>query len=100
MFAGAETDRITYHGFTVILKALDVLLFCYIFKGQSYLALQKLEEFKERVRSTPAIWKTLIKVMKTDSVLKRVDDIGAKDEIGLNQLITDIFQLRSNKALK
>ena len=98
MFAGAETDRITYREYTVVLKALDALLFCYIFKGQSYLALQKLEQLTERVRESPGIWEILSTAMKTKSVLKAADKIRATDESGLDQLITDIFQSGTAKV--
>ncbi|MFQ6125676.1 MAG: tetratricopeptide repeat protein [Candidatus Heimdallarchaeota archaeon] len=95
VFAGAETDRITYQEYTVVLKALESLLFCYIFKGQSYLALQKLERLIEQVQASPSIWEILKTMMKSDATLKTIEDIGVVGEPGLNQMVLEIFQAES-----
>lgn len=95
VFAGAETDRITYQEYTVVLKALESLLFCYIFKGQSYFALQKLERLIERVQASPGILEVLNAMIKTDAPLKVIEDIGVADEPGLNQIVMEIFQAES-----
>lgn len=97
VFAEEEgIDRVMYHGYTVVVKPLDAMLVCYMFKGYSYLALQKLEQFVEGVQSSSKIWATLSTGTKTDSALKAVEVSGTVAEPGLHQLITEIFLLESN----
>jgi tetratricopeptide (TPR) repeat protein len=38
-------ERIKHQDLTVLLKPVESILFCYVFKGQSYSAIKKLEEF-------------------------------------------------------
>ncbi|MFQ5819890.1 MAG: tetratricopeptide repeat protein [Candidatus Heimdallarchaeota archaeon] len=89
-------DRVMYHGYTVVVKPLNSMLICYMFKGYSYLALQKLEQFVEGVQASSEIWETLSTGTKTDAALKAVEVSGTVAEPGLHQLITEIFLLESN----
>ncbi|MBD3189521.1 MAG: tetratricopeptide repeat protein [Candidatus Heimdallarchaeota archaeon] len=43
--SAGSLERIKHQEYTVLMKAIGGLMFCYVFKGQSYSALQKLEEF-------------------------------------------------------
>ena len=83
MFVGAETDRITYRRYTVILKAPDALLVCYIFKDHLYLAILKLEQFIERVLTDAARCRALTEVQQKSRVL----GLSA-----LQALIAEVFQ--------
>ncbi|MHA2371239.1 MAG: tetratricopeptide repeat protein [Candidatus Hodarchaeales archaeon] len=57
IFAESETiDRIVYKEYILALKMLESLTFCYAFKGQSYSALQKLDQFMEKTHASPSIW--------------------------------------------
>jgi len=95
VFSGSETNRIMYEEYTVVLKALDAFLFCYIFQGHSYLALQKLDQFIVRVRESAEMWKALITSAKTDSALKTVEARGAVEDSELHRLIIEIFASQS-----
>ncbi len=60
ILAGTESlDRIMYQEHTIALKGRDPLMSCYVFKGPSFLALQKLEQFLDTVQELPAVWKGL-----------------------------------------
>lgn len=43
--SAGSLERIKHQEYTVLMKAIGGLMFCYVFKGQSYSALHKLEEF-------------------------------------------------------
>jgi len=57
--ASGSIDRIMYEDYTVAVKALEDLLFCYIFQGPSYLALKKLEQFMVHIREDAVQWHIL-----------------------------------------
>ncbi|MFW9917595.1 MAG: hypothetical protein ACFFGZ_18490, partial [Candidatus Thorarchaeota archaeon] len=70
LFEGPETlDRIEYKEHTIAIKPLESLMFAYVFKGQSYLALQKLGQFMERIHSSRA-WQELNVAIQTGKVLE------------------------------
>ncbi len=58
---------------------------CYLFKGQTYPATQKLTRFTEQIQNITSIWQTLEKFYKTSQVLE------LKDNPSLESLITEIF---------
>jgi tetratricopeptide (TPR) repeat protein len=54
-----EVERITYKNHIIGMKRIDNLLFCYIFKGQSYSAVQKLRKFMTMIKNSLDIWENL-----------------------------------------
>ncbi len=58
-------DRIKYKEFTFVMKPSDDIIFCYIFKGHSYYAIQKLETFVNNVKETPNVWEIFDYFVKT-----------------------------------
>ncbi|MFX0065676.1 MAG: tetratricopeptide repeat protein [Candidatus Hermodarchaeota archaeon] len=77
-------DRISYQDYTVVIKALDQLMFCYVFKGHSYLAVKKLESFIERLQASE-VW---------IDIKSRVDKNKVKtllDDPLIYEIITDVF---------
>ena len=38
-------ERIKHHDLTILLKSMDSVLFCYVFRGQSYSAIKKVDRF-------------------------------------------------------
>ncbi|MFW9915265.1 MAG: tetratricopeptide repeat protein [Candidatus Thorarchaeota archaeon] len=68
---GTETiDRIMYQEHTLAMKLLENLMFCYVFKGQSYSALQKLDQFMETIHDSPSIWDAFFKTVQTGKMLQ------------------------------
>jgi tetratricopeptide (TPR) repeat protein len=63
-------DRIRIGENTILINPIESFLACYVIKGQSYLALQKLARFTEAIRENTDIWQTLNKSVKTSEMLE------------------------------
>jgi len=63
-------DRIRVGENTILVNPIESFLVCYVIKGQSYPALQKLTRFTEAIRDNPEIWKALKKSEKTSEMLE------------------------------
>jgi tetratricopeptide (TPR) repeat protein len=86
IFSGSEIiDRIMYKDFVVSLRALESLLFCYVFKGNSYYAIKKLERFASQTKDQERVWSSLIESIETGELIKE----NQKDI--LDNLISEIF---------
>ena len=62
---------------------MDPLFCCYVFKGQSYSASQKLDKFIETAQSTTPIWKVLKSSGKSGQLIT--------DEKPIESLVSEIF---------
>ncbi|MHA2039711.1 MAG: tetratricopeptide repeat protein [Promethearchaeota archaeon] len=63
-------DRIRVGENTILINPVEPFLACYVIKGQSYPALQKLTRFTEVVRENTEIWDALNKAVKTSEMLE------------------------------
>ncbi|MHA2037617.1 MAG: tetratricopeptide repeat protein [Promethearchaeota archaeon] len=63
-------DRIRIGENTILINPIESFLACYVIKGQSYPALQKLTRFTEAIRENSEIWHALNKSVKTSEVLE------------------------------
>jgi len=63
-------DRIRIGENTILIKQAKPFLACYVIKGQSYPALQKLTRFTETIRENSEIWQALNKSVKTSEMLE------------------------------
>ncbi|MFX0117321.1 MAG: hypothetical protein ACFFB3_22430, partial [Candidatus Hodarchaeota archaeon] len=90
VFSGSGAiDRIQYQEYTVASKAVESMMFCYMFKGQSYTALQKLDQFMDSVQQVAAVWNGLTRALRTGQTLEYAD------EMTLGGIITEIFQAKA-----
>lgn len=64
-------DRIRIGENIILIDPIESFLACYVIKGQSYFALQKLSRFTEAIRENTEIWQALNKSVKTHEVLGR-----------------------------
>ena len=78
-------DRAKFGPYTVLLKPVSNFSICYLFKGQIYLAKQKLTKFVERIQDSTSIWKTLNKFQQTSQVVE------LRDIPVMESLLTEIF---------
>jgi tetratricopeptide (TPR) repeat protein len=62
-------DRIKVGENTILINPIEPFLACYVIKGQSYLALQKLSRFTEAIKENIEIWQALEKSVKTSEIL-------------------------------
>jgi tetratricopeptide (TPR) repeat protein len=78
-------DRARFGDYTILMESMVNYSVCYLFKGQTYLAKQKIAEFSEKILNTKFIWQLLDKKCKSNQVLE------IKDSPFLEHLITNIF---------
>lgn len=78
-------DRAKFGEYFILIESVDSYSFCYIFKGQTYPAKQKLTSFLEEVQNNSTILLTLDKFFKTSQVA------DLKDLPQIEHLIKDIF---------
>lgn len=78
-------DRIRVGENTILINPVENFLVCYVIKGQSYPALQKLTNFSEAIKENSEIWQALNKSVKTSEIL------GLENPPMLKTLINEIF---------
>ncbi len=65
-------NRIKLKEYTVLVEPQEQdMLLCYAFRGQSYFANQKLQEFAENIRADPTLWQSLRHSIRSGAVLKK-----------------------------
>ncbi|MFW9825843.1 MAG: tetratricopeptide repeat protein, partial [Candidatus Thorarchaeota archaeon] len=83
-------DRAIFGPYTLLMMPLQPFLVCYIFKGDSYFAHQKIENFLNSIQKDRLIWQSLQEFFqKSKSV--QLDSIPS-----LESLITEIFLEKLN----
>lgn len=63
-------DRIRIGENTILINPVDSFLACYVIKGQSYPAFQKLMRFTDAIRDNSDIWQALKRSVKTSEMLE------------------------------
>jgi tetratricopeptide (TPR) repeat protein len=63
-------DRIKIGENIILINPVEQFLVCYVIKGQSYPALQRLNRFSDAVKWNTEIWETLNRAIKTGEVLE------------------------------
>lgn len=84
-FFSQGLDRAKFGEETILLQPAGTLSICYLFRGQTYFAQQKLVEFVETVQKDPVIWQTLEKFEKSSQVAE------LKDLPKMETVLTGIF---------
>ena len=78
-------DRVKVGEYILLLRAELPFLFCYVFKGESYSAMQKVNQLIETLRNDTATWMKLERTIETGAV-----DSHATQEV--SRLVTHLFQ--------
>jgi tetratricopeptide (TPR) repeat protein len=63
-------DRVMIGENTILINPIEPFLACYVIKGQSYPAQQKLTRFSDAVKASPEIWEALNRAVKTSEMLE------------------------------
>jgi hypothetical protein len=63
-------DRIKIGENTILINPIEPFLACYVIKGQSYPAQQKLTRFSDTIKASPEIWGALNRAVKTSEMLE------------------------------
>jgi len=82
-------NRANFGEYTLIMNSLHPFLVCYLFKGQSYLAQQKVKKFVDNIKKDKNIWKTFNEYNQSCRVVQ------LKDIPSLEPLINEIFLEKS-----
>ena len=78
-------DRAVFGRYTLLMKSISPFFISYVFKGDSYYSLKKLERFKDRLLKEEEIWKRLL-----DNFEKSIH-IQIEDDPLFNALINETF---------
>jgi tetratricopeptide (TPR) repeat protein len=84
-FFSKGLDRVKFGDEMMLMESIGSFSFCYLFKGQTYLAKQKLTKFTEEVQKNSTLWQSLQKHYQTSQILE------LKDTPQLESLITETF---------
>jgi len=78
-------DRAIFGEYTIIMNAISPFIICYLFKGQSFLAQQRMKHFIDTIQNDKIIWETIKKYYQTNRL------IHVKDIPSLDLLVNEIF---------
>jgi tetratricopeptide (TPR) repeat protein len=78
-------DRATFGEHTLLMNSVTPFFMCYVFKGQSYSAQQRIQYFIEKIQNDEEIWQIFKKFHKLNK------EIQLKDIPSLEPLINEIF---------
>ncbi len=88
-FFSTGLDRVKFGKDMMLMESIDSFSFCYLFKGQTYLAKQKLIKFIEEMQNNSSLWQSLEDHYEASQVLE------LKESPQLESLITEIFPSNS-----
>lgn len=88
-FFSKELDRVKFGDEMMLMESIGSFSFCYLFKGQTYLARQKLTKFTEEIQNNSSLWQSLEQHYKSSQILK------LKESPPLESVITEIFTSKS-----
>ncbi|MFX1569107.1 MAG: tetratricopeptide repeat protein [Promethearchaeota archaeon] len=86
-------DRANFGDYTIIMNSLDPFLVCYLFKGQSYLAQQRVTKFIDKIKENAEMWEKFNKFNQACQLVQ------LKDIPSLEPLINEIFVNRSTPLI-
>ncbi|MHA2260087.1 MAG: tetratricopeptide repeat protein [Promethearchaeota archaeon] len=86
-------DRVKFGKHTVLMEPVVNFSVCYLFKGESYIARQKLKNFANHLQRNNSIQETLDKFYQTCQILE------IKDFPFLESLITEVFLNKSSEVV-
>jgi len=78
-------DRIKYLNYTLLFKSIENVLLCYIFKGESYFALEKIDNFLKVFHDSSPIWQYINEFLQTGQ------QFNPEATSVVNNLIDEIF---------
>jgi len=79
-------DRIKIDENMILIKPIESFLVCYVIKGQSYPALQKLNRFSDAIKWKSDIWEALNKAVQTGETLDLTNPLS------LGEVVNEIFK--------
>ena len=80
-----ELDRVKFGEYMILMQTIETFSVCYLFKGQTSSAKQKISQFTTSIKKNSSIWEALNVFYKTSRVVK-LDEVPS-----LKALISNIF---------
>jgi len=78
-------DRAIFGEYTIIMNAISPFTICYLFKGPSFLAQQRMKYFIDTIKNDKKIWETIKKYYQANRLVQ------VKDIPSLDLLVNEIF---------
>jgi len=78
-------DRAIFGEYTLIMNAISPFIICYLFKGQSFLAQQRMKHFIDTIQNDKKTWETIKKYYQANRLIQ------VKDIPSLDLLVNEIF---------
>ncbi|MFX0021417.1 MAG: tetratricopeptide repeat protein [Candidatus Hermodarchaeota archaeon] len=78
-------DRAKFGDYIILMQSVNKFSVCYLFKGQTYLAKQKLSKFVDSIKNSRKIWETINNYYHSNRVIE------LKDHPAIELLINEIF---------
>ncbi len=78
-------DRAIFGEYTIIMNAVSPFIICYLFKGQSFLAQQRMKHFIDTIQNDKKIWEPIKKYYQANRLVQE------KDIPSLDLLVNEIF---------
>ncbi len=85
-------EGIKHKEYTILMKPTDPLLCCYVFKGPSYYALQKLRNFSETAKVSDTIWDKLSEASSIGMDVSgetAIEDLVSKIFLSSSEIVSD-----------
>ena len=84
-------DRATFGSYKILIVSDHPLVYCYVIKGDSYIAQKRVLEFRDRLHENETLWVMIKKAGKLQKLIQ-IHHYPA-----LSNLITEIFVQKSNR---
>ncbi|MFX1324652.1 MAG: tetratricopeptide repeat protein [Promethearchaeota archaeon] len=78
-------DRATFGHYNLLMKLISPFMVCYLYKGSTYVASQRIQHFIEKIQHDHHVWETLNKFLKASQLVE------LKDIPSIEPLIIDLF---------
>ncbi|MHA1678838.1 MAG: tetratricopeptide repeat protein [Promethearchaeota archaeon] len=78
-------DRAKFGEYYILVRTESPILFCYIYKGHSYHAIQKLDELIKKLKEKTPVWEKLLHFIKYNEVFSNLSFPV------FNQILTEVF---------
>ena len=78
-------DRAIFGEYTIIMNVISPFIICYLFKGQSFLAQQRMKHFVDTIQNDKKIWEPIKKYYHANRLVQE------KDIPSLDLLVNEIF---------
>ena len=78
-------DRVIFGEHTILVNSLSPFFICYVFKGQSYSAQQRIGIFIDKIQNDKPTWETFNKFYQSNK------EVQLKDIPSLEPVIKEIF---------